>query len=58
MKVSGYHLNLHLEKTETNTGYHVPSITTKESYPGKLSIQRFTFYHVPKVISSHTDLLV
>ena len=29
-----YNLNLHLEKTETSTGYHVPSITTKESYPG------------------------
>ena len=32
-----YNLNLHLEKTETSTGYHVPSITTKESYPGEIS---------------------
>ena len=31
-----YNLNLHLEKTETSTGYHVPSITTKESYPGQI----------------------
>ena len=39
-----YNLNLHLEKTETSTGYHVPSITTKESYPGEI----FCFKGSPK----------
>ena len=47
-------MNLHLEKTETSTGYHVPSITTKESYPGYIfRFQYLILFFVSGYIIAH-----